>query len=333
MSELENVAAGTSGASTVSHSDSSVTHGTADAAMVRAAMAASSTASDSGGSPETQPPTASPSTAGTTAPATSGPAETGAQPATGERGPIPYERHEAILRNARAEYAWAKGLNPQEAQNALRFARAAQANPAAFRAWLDKRGGNQQATGAQGKSSFQLPKPLLSSEDGRGAYAAEQMGEILSSHEQAIMSRLQPIIDHVVGQQTERHEAQTRESTRKLAKSALDRAMASPQFSENKDAIRDMLSSEEFAPIREEYGLIPAMLFAYMEVLKTKVFPSYQTAAAEQVRLDNLRKANSSRGSQQPSGSSGAPAKVELRNVTDLEKHMENLHRQANATA
>lgn len=166
-----------------------------------------------------------------------------------------------------------------------------------------------------------------------------EMQAILKAQElrltRAFESRAKPLED---ARETEarrvRSEAITREA-QTASTQALTKARTYPHFKENEVEIGERLAAMDPAE-RRQMGPVGAMLACYNAVLAEKVFPTIATTAKEQaaadVRAGYERKARSS-GSVVPTGSVGEGKPVELKNTTDLAKHMQRLAAEQGATA
>jgi hypothetical protein len=148
-----------------------------------------------------------------TAPAESSPAEpTGTAPAqaaiapaaAGEapppvRGPIPYDRHQAVITNARREareeaekelrgkLGWAEKLDPKEAENGANIMRWYAADPEGAIAFLQRQRGDQKpATPADPGP----PEPDVVLEDGSKFYSAAAQQKYAEYREQKLMAQI-----------------------------------------------------------------------------------------------------------------------------------------------
>lgn len=158
-------------------------------AAVEAAAAASGASGQADSSPavsEPSQPTSTPADA--TSQSVSPEAGGGEGSAPVEGGPIPLERHKAILEKARAEaeqirqrYAWAESLNQDEVSRALGIFQDLNTDPLSFRERLQRELEAHPHLGPQLREpkQFEMPKPALLSQDGHGVWSAEQVQSII----------------------------------------------------------------------------------------------------------------------------------------------------------
>lgn len=301
--------------------DPTVTSGTASEALLAAAESASS--ADTASRPAT-PVSGSPAAAirqpgsGVTPP-----------PAPDAKGPIPFDRHEAAIRNARTEvenrFGWAKDLNPEEAKQALKLLADLRRDPRAFSAELGRL-----LTPAGAKQAADLfPDGDLVSQDGKKAYSVDAMRAFAEVLKRQILADVQPLIqpladDHRTRQERE-HQQTVRAQSTSIATQALDTARALPHWKDNEPAIIEKM--QQFpVELRNQIGPVAAMYQCYSQVLAEKVFPNYDAQAQASVQESNRRKAASSQGIH-PTAAAPVPGKPQLRNVEDLALHMEQLER------
>ena len=163
-------------------------------------------AAETTGAPTTQEQTAA-------APTTS--TETGEIPPAG--GPLPWERHKAILEKTRKEYdeklaklSWAEKLGPQDPEKVaerLRVLELAEKYPAEFAARIakDPRFSQYlQPPTPQPKAPTQdeqMPTPDIELEDGRKFYSADQQFKLMEWQQRQIEKRYAPIETQFRGQQ------------------------------------------------------------------------------------------------------------------------------------
>lgn len=358
--------AGTSGAAEAAVG---VTSGSASDALIKAAMASESSTEEistgseaeavarATGQVEDTTQTGTHGPGATQKPATTAQAATG-QPPTGAKGPIPFDRHEAALKNARTEaaaealkpLAWAKDLKQQDVAVAFDVASQIIAGPEAFVRKLAQELGfevvkpGQQPTGtaATGASSLfaadgklALPKGKLRSEDGLEAYSSDQLAGIIEgviSHvEQKMTGSLKPLLDErTTAQQTEARNRIVSEA-RQTASVTLTEARKLPHF-QMKDHAGQMvdhpkiLANLQAIPVetRKAIGPVAALYQAYNKFLSEDVFPTLGQRSEQQVRDDNRRKAAASQGAH-PAGQQVAGKKPELKGVSDLARRMEEM--------
>ena len=142
-----------------------------------------------------------------------------------ERGPIPYDRHEAILANARQEYAWANGLDQARVQQALSVFDHLQRDPSGM-AQLLQRSQQQQ----------QEPQPDLQDDQGRLFYSAEQAARLAQYQARRESAALEQKFTQRIGA-TEGYVQ--RQQALEQAQAQLAEADTWPGFKEHENAITD----------------------------------------------------------------------------------------------
>lgn len=306
-------------------SSTSVSSGTASEAMIAAAMAASQ--ADDAKKP-VDPAAASAVVAA------------GAKPQAGADGKPagvpPEDRWPSILENARTKaaedalkpYAWAKGINADDANVALTILQSLRRDPKAL--WREL--GARIGAGAEPAAKVEeFPTADLVTADGAKAHSDANLSKILDIFERRLMEKFQgelrPLMEFRDGEMETRTQTQTVARAKELAGQALTDARQRPHFKENEPAIVEILTKMDPA-IKKSVGPIAAMYMAYNQMLAEKVFPTIETTAAEKVRAENLKKAHAS--GIHPAGGDGKPAeKPVLRNATDLAAHMARLETSA----
>ena len=324
MPDLENPS-GLSGAS-----ESAVSSGTADAAMIAAAEAASSADSAPAAKPAGDtPPSAGSGTPGAIPDATGQPVVAGQPAKPAGSGEAPERRIESAVRNARADVMTRFGLtadaNPEDVRAGMRLVQALRTD---MRGTLKRLSARLEPEDS-GSGEEAYPEADLVSKDGQlKTYRAETFQKILDIHgrkvAQQVMQEMAPLRDFV-DTETERREADDR---RAYLKSAIDEVKGRPHF--NEAGVHEALKA---IPLEERraMGPVAALNVAYSNFLRDKVFPGIDTAAEERVRKANLKKAAASDGSVHPAQGGGDPKKRELRNVSDLSAHLSDLAKAAQA--
>lgn len=305
---------------------------TASAAMERAAAAASSPAPvpavKIGDDPSLVP---DPAKVGATAAATVQPPATG-QPEAGAKGPIPFDRHESALKNARESaraeveksFEWAKGLDGGAVREAVSLIQELRKDPKAFYARLGSE------LGAQGTAdtSDELPEADLIDQTGKiKAYSADAVQKAIAVSVQRmqkqLLGELQPLLDEHRTNLTAKEERQRDEQGVKDAGEAIRNLEQYPHFVENKAAI-GKIYGEIPADMRAKLGAIQCLYMAYNEFLKSNVFPGIESAAEKRVRDGFSRKAATSVGAH-PTDQGGQPTTKTPTNQRELAAHMERM--------
>jgi hypothetical protein len=167
-----------------------------------------------------------------------------------EHGPIPFERHEAILGKTRRDYdeklsrlSWADGLTPDEVKEALAIQRLYRSNPERLAAHLSERV----------KTSAE-PQPDVKDERGELFYSPQQAAKWATWKSQQDIAALRAEMDERYGP-IESSFAQTRKL--QSANAQIDDAMTLPGFEENIQAITaaviDARRRGEEITVREAY--------------------------------------------------------------------------------
>lgn len=327
-----------------------VSSGTASEAMVKAAEAASSAESTPAGvAGDTSKPTGT-ADPGATVGAKTPPASTGpADPAAANRGPVPLDRHEAAVRNARekgatearAEFAWAKDI-PQEARSsvsvALNILSQMRGDTRDFVTRLAGElglavvpkgqgpagGGNTTATDEA------LPEPDLESSDGK--MKAYSSGTVLKAIDIAVnkalgklRGELEPSLSFIGTEQEKAEARDLQQRNSQSASSILTGARELPHFKENEKDIHAKLKDMSLESKRQ-LGPAGALYRAYNLVMAEKVLPTLSQSSEQKVREENARKAAASRGAHPiDSGSDGKAPVLRDGDVGGLARHMEQL--------
>lgn len=325
-------------ASTGASSSGSISSGTASEAMIKAAMAASSAESASGtgqpaGTGDTTQQTGdgtSGADAGTTAPPA---AATGTPDATGNRGPIPFDRHEAALKNAREQFKWAQeltgqGYSPEDVKTAVTLLARLRGDAKGFWQQLGSELGSAGKAGNTEEVEEAYPEADLVSQDGKlKAFSADALMKALAVQEKRLLkkfeSNIQPLTKFYSDQMTAQQQAEQQEQLRQSTAVLLEQARALPHFKENEQAIKENLKAMDVS-LRRQLGAGASLMLAYNQFLASRQ-PALQAQTEQKVRDDFSRKANAAAGSISPSGGSGDPRPAKLENARDLAAHMEKL--------
>lgn len=305
---------------------------TASAALSAAASSAAAAANPPAqGAPDANPdPNAG---AGTNTAAISAGSAQGQQAASvaAPQGPIPFDRHEAAVRNAREtarrELMEQYGISNQDAafvQWALANGSRLRQNPQEFmRALAQEIGGGEQ------EEEITFPEPDLVSEDGRHhTYSRERLEQWGDAREKrllrSLMGELQPLIDsHQRGQQEAQAQAYLGER-RQLLMDTVNHARANyPHFKEHEKDIAEIVTSTP-AETKQRFGLPAVIQMAYMHVLKEKILPTVGQAAEQQVREGYNKKAAAASGAVQP-GAAASHTIAKPTNERELAGYMRQL--------
>lgn len=324
-------------------SSGGVTSGTASEALIKAASAASSAAPAPVGSTgdTTQKPVTGNdgATTGTTAqPTAEGQADT-----TANRGPIPLDRHEAAVRNAREKgrqeaetrFAWAKNLSPSAVKDVplgLQLVNGWRTDGAQLvRTLAEQMGMTVVPKGRQGQPPAEESfDPDLETQDGKvKAFSAERVRALLTSEIDRVRAEMrgemQPLVERHRTEQERQADGERRAAARQTSTNTLTHMRTLEGFTEHEAEIKQRLIDLP-AETRQEMGAIGALYHVYTQVLSEKVLPSFGAQAEQRVREANSKKAVASRGSTHPTDAGGTGGKSpDLNNPTALARHMEKM--------
>lgn len=299
--------------------------GSASEAMIKAATEASSASPEPAGAAAGKPLTPAGVAAPDPKPAAIGQTETVVPPTPAPAiAEAPEARIQAAVKNARAEFAWTKGLNPQEVTEAVQFLRDLRADPKAF---VSRVTGEMKASGLVEEPEEALPEPDLQTEDGKTkAYSATAVTKLVTLAVAKAIKEVRGEIKPVLDQRAS--EAITTKA-RGVALSAIEEGRSWLHFKEHESDIADVMAAMDPA-LKRELGPHRVMQRAYNQVLQEKVLPAQQAAAEAKVRESFEKKANTSIGSAHPSDNGGGGGKKpELTGVESLARYMERMAAQA----
>lgn len=298
----------------------------AAASLAKAEAAASSAAT---------PTPSAPAHAGSTTPAT------GAASAVDTRGPIPFDRHEQALKNARTEAAadarkqleWAARYQQADVEQAIQLAQRLNSDSTGFLQQLARELGVALPNAPVQDDAE--PSPDLVSEDGKKAYSDQALAKILDIRERRLMRQLEarfgPMAETVGAITTERQQTAQQKYYGGIATDALTTARSLPHWKEHETDIKTRMSTmvQADSTALERFGAVGLMYQAYNAILAEQVFPTLGQQTEQKVLADLQRKANAEHGSASATGASSA-VRQPPKNVSELAKHMEAL---ANASA
>lgn len=199
---------------------------------------------------------------GTTTAAVPTPTAAPAASATSEQGPIPYERHKAVLENARKEaqqqlqqFAWAKGLSEQEVRAAIRKAQLvdeSSRDPIAFHRklgeWLKSHpmfGPRLQADAGEAE-----PEPDLVAENGQKVYSADQLRKWQAWNQQKLTAQMTELVSPLQ-QRLQAQDAQS--SAKEWAQQQLDEARTWEGFADLQASIRERMQKDKRLTLHTAY--------------------------------------------------------------------------------
>lgn len=186
------------------------------------------------------------------------PAAEGASPTD---GPIPFERHKAVLENARKDareaaekelkqkYGWAERYDPQAVEQANRLYQWLQADPVQFRAFLD-----QQLQTMQPKVE-EPPAPDLKAEDGTPVYSAPQMQKLLEWQRSQFEQQLDQRFQAEVKPMQQAHELARLDASAKATATSMltDARQHWPRFGALEKTIKQIMVANPTVNLHEAY--------------------------------------------------------------------------------
>ncbi len=247
--------------------------------------------------------------------ATPQPSDTGVVPTEKPRGPIPYDRHEAVLNNVRKEYEWVKEHgDTQTVQQKLAILRRAEQDPAGFARdfMAAARLNPQELFGPPPAPPAPVappepPQPDILLENGQLSYSHERLNQLLAWKEQQIEQRVSQAIAPI---QQRVALADMQEQATVRAKQELSVAESWPGFTEAKADMAAFLRTNPTATLRDAYiAVVPARL---AEQAKASATEGYQKALTELQQKAGAASPPLSRTSGQTTGSTAGLSFREL---------------------
>jgi hypothetical protein len=249
------------------------------------------------------------------------PAET-AQAVDTKKGPLPYERHEAILKNARRDTeAQVTQRFQQQYGPHVELGNRIQADPVGtvvgLIQGLASHPEHGQAVisalartlgGRRGQAaSDQEPQADLQSPDGTQVYSAERLAQIRAYDRQQILkevdSRLEPLQSREQQRvAAEKQSAEVTAANERMAKVLEPYKQALPDFEKHKPALRE--KSREY--LEQGFDAQTALGLAVTHILREVVMPSRAAQSQQQLLADAVRKSTGS--TSVPGSAPAAPA-------------------------
>jgi hypothetical protein len=203
------------------------------------------------------------------------PSDTGAVPEKAP-GPIPFDRHQAVLAAERAKHAWAEKYGAPEAiQQRLAVTEWAERDPVGFlRTYAANQGIDLQQLMPQPTAPpppvEEAPQPDILLENGQTTYSHEQLQKLLSFErrqmQQQFSQELAPI-------KQERAVSQLQQQALGHAKQQLATAATWPGFKEHEADMKAFLKANPTATLNDAYiNVVPAKLAAQVESAKTSAY-------------------------------------------------------------
>lgn len=338
----DSVTAGSTSATSTPSTSAPSAPMTAMAALEKASGALSSSAAAPG---QTKPgdttAAAGTSTPGATPAATQQAQPTGQPDATGARAPIPFDRHETAIKNARTagETAALKAITGADAITPQHHADVKlgyslvgdlRQNPKAFIENVARDLGlqvvpiGQQPTSATPAVAGDV-KPDLVSEDGRKAYSAELMLQVVKQEVAAAVQQMQgtmqPLLTAHEQQQQQEAQRVAQDAAREQVTDFLSDMRQRDHFKDYEPAILAKL--KEMDPdTRKKLGPFAALQTAYLDVIREVVNPKLAADTEQKVREEFTKKANTA-GGIMPNGSQPTGARKRPTNQRELAAHLE----------
>lgn len=258
---------------------------------------------------------ATPADTDTPAPAIAEPASDGLPVAEGSAGPLPYERHKAILEKARHDaasaaerewrqkFGWAERYQPDQVENGTRLMAWLNRDPAGFMSWLRQQGVDDTPIAKQSEGP---PQPDLRAEDGTPVYSAPQMQALL---EWQMRQHVEPLRRQLSARDEKERLTQTAREAKAQASSLYQTAKASwPAFADLEPTMLQAMQSD------------PSLSFqdAYIRAFAAEGPSKLQTQWTTNLHATLARKADASTPT--PGKQTGAPRKYSEMATEDLVK-------------
>lgn len=319
-----------------SGSPSPSTGSSGSSASTSAASSLAKVSSQLGAAPSSAQP-GDPASGGS-APAPTAPATGGvADPATGQpapaRGPIPYDRHEAALRNAReearsqaeAQYSWLReqGLDHEEAKRRLGIAARLFQDPRAFIQQLQS-----ELNPEPEWTDPEDPEPDLRDLQGNPAgYSPKQLQTLIKNalaRERREWEQQFGPVQQFVGQlQEEQARTQVTQQAQQTVQAVLGELRADPEFQKHEREVLGMYMQMDAA--RQKYGAIATLHAAWNKFYRERIVPTLGQTAQAQVLTDLQKSATAgAQGSPKPVPAAPTAPKLREGNLDDLATHMAN---------
>lgn len=209
------------------------------------------------------------------APAAAQPSETGAAPPP-TPGPIPFDRHKAVLEETRAKYAWVdKYGDHNTVQQRLAVTEWAERDPVGFlrtyaaNQGIDPRTLFPSAPAAQAAPD-PIPEPDVLWENGQQGYTAETVKRLLDQRERQLLQRVDQELAPI---KQERAITQLQRQSQDYAKQQLAQAKAWPGFSEHEADLKQFLMANPTATLHDAYiNVVPAKLAEKAQAAETAAY-------------------------------------------------------------
>jgi len=251
------------------------------------------------------------------------------------KGPIPFDRHESILRNAREkakaealqewkqQYGWAENVDKSAYERAQQRVSMLDQDPIGFYRALERELKSHPHLGPQLErpQKVELPKPSLVSADGRQAYTAEEVNAFVEAKVADIQARM---AEQLQGFQTEQQKLALAEARRIQATEAQTQAAqittelkTLPYWSEAEPEVKKIFASMTDRDVAR-LGMYGAVYSAYTQALPGIL--SKLQKKTQQAERDTMQK-KAGAGTVDPSASQPI-GKARPKNRKDIEKFL-----------
>lgn len=179
-------------------------------------------------------------------------------------GPIPFERHKAVLEETRAKYAWTEKYGaPETIQQRLAVTDWAERDPVGFlRTYAANQGIDLQQLLPQAPAApparEEPPPPDILLENGQTTYSHEQLQKLLAFQQQQMEQRFSSELAPI---KQERAVSQLQQQAFSHAKQQLAQAAHWPAFKEHEADLKAFLKAHPAATLNDAYiSVVPAKL-------------------------------------------------------------------------
>jgi hypothetical protein len=192
------------------------------------------------------------------------------------QGPIPFERHQAAVENARrkaaedteSRYAWAKSLDQSRVQRALEVAQRLDADPVAFVREAAQRLAKhpQYRERLMARPQEQRPQPDMATADGQYRfYSAEQQQRLIDWHLQQQKAEVQEMLRPIQEERQHSAEEKRTKAIQSQAQQTLAEAETWPQFKEHIRDIHDAMAADKRLGLEGAYNRVVVPQLAKLE--------------------------------------------------------------------
>ena len=256
---------------------------------------------------------ATPTDAVAPAPATEEPASAGITVVEGTAGPLPLERHKAILERARVgaretaerewrqRYGWAERYQPNEVENGTRLMAWLNRDPAGFMSWLRQQGVDDTPVG---HAPQEPPPPDLRAEDGTPVYSAPQMQKLL---EWQMQQHVEPLKRQLSSREEKERLTQTAREAKAQASSLYQTAKQTwPAFADLEPTMLQAMKQDPTLSFQD----------AYIRAFASEGTSKLQTQWSSHLQATLARKADAS--TPLPGKQTGTPRKYAEMDTSDV---------------